>query len=168
MGFFNNREIYKGAEFSENGLYRYVLWRVWYSDNICPLFICLNPSTADAKYDDATVKKCIGFSLKNEFSGFYLVNLFAYRSTDFKNLKKTNDPIGNENDLYILDYLKRFETIILAWGNNGNYLNRDKEVLKLISQHKNKRIVCLGTTKSNQPKHPLMLSYKTELEDYNV
>ena len=36
------------------------------------LFILLNPSTADDKNDDKTVKKLIGFTKKYDFGGFIL------------------------------------------------------------------------------------------------
>ncbi len=47
-------DIKKSAEISPDGLYRYSLERTWDEDKPTVLFVCLNPSTADAVEDDAT------------------------------------------------------------------------------------------------------------------
>lgn len=70
-----------------NGDYRYRLGRYWDNKKRNVLFIGLNPSTADAYEDDATIRRLIGFSKDWGFGGLTIVNLFAYRSTD---PKKTN------------------------------------------------------------------------------
>lgn len=41
-------DIKKSAEISPDGLYRYSLERTWDEDKPTVLFVCLNPSTADA------------------------------------------------------------------------------------------------------------------------
>ena len=46
------------AIFSDCGRYRYLLKRCW-TEGPISVFIGLNPSTADADSDDATVRKCI-------------------------------------------------------------------------------------------------------------
>ena len=47
-------DIKKSAEISPDGMYRYSLERTWDEGKPTVLFICLNPSTADAVEDDAT------------------------------------------------------------------------------------------------------------------
>ncbi|HDR1569813.1 TPA: DUF1643 domain-containing protein, partial [Pasteurella multocida] len=75
-------EMNNNAIFSDCGTYRYVLWRIW--DTLLPriTFIGLNPSTADESNDDPTIRRCINFAKKWGYGGIYMVNLFAYRSTD--------------------------------------------------------------------------------------
>jgi hypothetical protein len=46
---------------SDCGTYRYELWRRW-AEGPHVLFVMLNPSTADAVTDDATIRKCIGYA----------------------------------------------------------------------------------------------------------
>ena len=60
---------------------RYQLWRIWNQEKPLILFILLNPSNADHKNDDKTVKKLIGFTKKFEFGGFYLGNLYSLVAT---------------------------------------------------------------------------------------
>ncbi|WP_131822315.1 DUF1643 domain-containing protein, partial [Mycobacteroides chelonae] len=49
------------AVISADGLYRYELHRSWRAGPVVE-FIMLNPSTADAEVDDATIRRCIGFA----------------------------------------------------------------------------------------------------------
>ena len=52
-------DIKKSAEISPDGMYRYSLERTWDEGKPTVLFICLNPSTADAVEDDATVRRMV-------------------------------------------------------------------------------------------------------------
>ena len=55
-------DIKKSAEISPDGMYRYSLERTWDEGKPTVLFICLNPSTADAVEDDATVRRMVSFA----------------------------------------------------------------------------------------------------------
>ena len=50
-----------GAAISPCGRYRYALWRKWSDMGPLATFLMLNPSTADASENDATIRKCIGW-----------------------------------------------------------------------------------------------------------
>ncbi|GAC1649305.1 MAG: DUF1643 domain-containing protein [Candidatus Dormibacteraceae bacterium] len=146
------------AHFSSDGRYRYWLTRAW-----APLpwlnFICLNPSTADAKTDDATVRKLRAFAQRWGFGGFCLTNLFAYRSTDPRRLRAASDPIGPDNDRWILNVASQASTIVLAWG-AVRQRERAVRVLKLLDSIRVPSAVglyCLSVTKAGQPGHPLYL-----------
>nr|WP_246217502.1 DUF1643 domain-containing protein [Paraburkholderia panacisoli] len=45
-------------------------------------FFGVNPSTTDATLDDATARKCIGFTKPNGGRRLIVGNVFAVRSTD--------------------------------------------------------------------------------------
>ena len=49
-------------------------------------FFGVNPSTADASSDDSTVRKWRGFTQRWGGSRFIVGNVFAYRSTDVRQL----------------------------------------------------------------------------------
>jgi len=49
----------KDAILSEDRKYRYVLSRIWDESKPMVVIVGLNPSTADEKDDDSTIKKCI-------------------------------------------------------------------------------------------------------------
>ena len=69
------------AIFDRTGMYRYSLWREWYADSPPVAFIMLNPSTADDRKDDPTIRRSIGFAHAWGFGALEVVNLFAYRAT---------------------------------------------------------------------------------------
>lgn len=81
----------KGAKFSDCRKYRYTLWRIWNESEPCVMFIGHNPSTADEKEDDPTIRRCINYSRDWGYGGLYMVNLFAYRATDPKDLIAATD-----------------------------------------------------------------------------
>ena len=83
-----------------------------------------------------------------------MVNLFSYRATKFDVLKEINNPIGEGNDEYILKAVKNASLVVIAWGENGDYQNRNREVLKLLTDA-NISYQCLEVLKCGQPKHPL-------------
>lgn len=142
----------KGAYISENGEHRYALWRIWDKSAPCAMFIGLNPSTADAKNDDPTLKRCMGYANAWGYGGVYLGNLFAYRSTDPEKLYTVSDPIGPENDLQLCKMARKAAIVIAAWGNGGIYKNRACQIINMFSG-----LHCLGQTKKEKPKHPLYL-----------
>ncbi len=150
----------KDATIDSTGEYRYILKREWNPNLKTVVFVMLNPSTADANIDDRTIEKCIKFAKSWGYGSLEVVNLFAYRSTDPKKLRDVGDPVGEENDNYLLEAVNRADKAVLAWGNNGRMLRRYKKVLELLSS---KELYCLGITKEKQPKHPLYVLDSTQL-----
>lgn len=91
----------KAAFLSSNGKYRFWLTRVWdESKSLCG-WIMLNPSTADHKEDDATIRRCINFSKGFGYGGMIVVNLFAFRAKDKSELKRNKFITGPNNDFFI-------------------------------------------------------------------
>lgn len=142
----------KCAVIDHTGKYRYTLTREWDKSIKKVVFIMLNPSTADAYNDDQTIKRCINFAMKWGYGSLEVVNLFAYRATDWTELKEVMDPIGSENDRYIMDAVKSAEKVVLAWGNNCSFSKRHRKVLKMLLSY---RTNCLKMNKSGHPAHPL-------------
>jgi len=144
--------IDKGATLTVDRLYRYLLWRIWDDTKRPALFIGLNPSTADENIDDPTIRRCMGFAMDWGNGGLIMANIFAYRATNPKELRCIVDPIGRDNDDYLLSAHKEAGITILAWGNGGAYLNRGCIVTKMLAG------AChLRMTKQGQPQHPLYL-----------
>jgi len=150
--------IKKSAVFSNCRKYRYSLTRSWNSADGYVLFIGLNPSIADETIDDPTLTRCINFAKDWGYGGLIMVNLFAYMSTYPTDLKKVKLPIGNNNNKHILKNHQKSQLTVAAWGNDGCFLKRDKEVLKIICNP-----MCLNINKSGQPAHPLYQKKDQEL-----
>ncbi len=150
-----------GAIFDINSRYRYSLWRAWSAYHPRIVFILLNPSTADEQRNDPTIRRCIGFARAWEFGSVEVVNLFAYRATDCRELLKLDDPVGEENNYHLIQAVERCSTVVVGWGTRGTLLARDRQVLSLIVGRKD--VHCLGITKNGQPRHPLYLKGDTSL-----
>src|SRR5262249_3639514 len=107
----------------------------------------LNPSTADAEQDDATVRKCMGLSRRWGCGKVQVVNLFAFRSTDPKALRLAADPIGPANAVWLGRATQEAEgPVVCAWGTHGAHLDQDLAVLRLLGSWKVARLA-LGVTK---------------------
>jgi hypothetical protein len=146
------------AVFSECGCYRYTLTRIWNGNLPALIFVMLNPSTADAKFDDPTIRRCISFARDRGFGRLKVLNLFAFRATDPTHMKAVRDPVGPDNDAHMIAALTAAAAdgspVIAAWGVHGVHNGRDGEVRKL-SLECGVELKCLGSTKGGHPRHPL-------------
>jgi hypothetical protein len=148
----------------ENREYRYQLTRVWDQSLPYCVWVMLNPSTADADSDDATIRKCMGFAMSWNYGGITVVNLFAWRSRSPKALITAGiDPIGPENDHYITLAVRGAARVVCGWGATPFAVTRAPAVTARIWRHSPRPPMCLGMTKAGEPKHPLTLGYATEL-----
>ncbi len=164
------------AELSECRRWRYSLER---SDDFLfdaapertVAWIMLNPSTADETTDDLTIRKCLGFSRRWGFTGIRVVNLFAWRATDPRELRSLSlqESVGNpRNDGTILQMCAGVPLVVAAWGSLPCMLFRDRRshmVHKLGAIDVVLR--CLGRTQDGEPRHPSRLGYTARLELYN-
>lgn len=141
------------AKLSADRRFRYDLWRpTGNSGHEFALFIGLNPSTADETQDDPTVRRCVGYARAWGYAGLCLVNLFAFRATEPEVLKAQPDPVGPENDGYLLRHARRAGVVVAAWGVHGAHRGRDRHVRSLIPC-----LHYLKLTKDGHPAHPLYL-----------
>jgi hypothetical protein len=153
------RNDYSGmALFSDDQQYRYILKRVWVTnDEPVPVFIMLNPSSANAETNDPTIKRCMGFAKHWGYSGVEIVNLFALISTNPKILLNHDYPIGPDNDMYLHGAIASATIVIAAWGtiaNKTRYKNRVPNITRMAVEL-NQPLYCVGTTKEGDPIHPL-------------
>ena len=170
--------VESGADISADGKYRYLLWREW--RGVAPnknwrwlgakdgageeigepkscLFIMLNPSTADADKDDPTIRRCVAFAKRFGFDRLEVVNLFAFRATDPREVLRmtaAGDPVGVRNQEVIERAASDAGLIICAWGTNGAHLQQAETVLGWLSDSET---FALGLSKEGHPRHPLYL-----------
>ncbi len=156
-----NKSI-RTAELSDCGLYRYTLSRGECSNPL--VFIMLNPSTADHTDDDPTIRRCLGFAEANGNDGIIVLNLYALRSTNPKNLWASQDPVGVLNDVYLGRIADSSKQVVCAWGKNAKP-DRVRQVVELLTG-KGINLQCLGVNKDNSPKHPLYLSNDSKIIEW--
>lgn len=142
-----------GANFSRCRHYRYTLWRRWDDERPLVMIIGLNPSTADARQNDPTIRRCIGFARDWGYGGLVVTNLFAFRATYRADLKAAADPVGPRNDVWIRRMASQVETIVAAWGNDGIWLDRSVRMRRMLAG----RLHCLRLNACGEPAHPLYL-----------
>jgi hypothetical protein len=157
-----------GAQFDRTRNYRYLLWRQWDRDLPRVAFLMLNPSQADAVKNDQTISNCIAFARHLGFGGMDVVNLFAYRTSDPRVLKKIPDPVGAKNDLFIGDACRRADQTIVAWGNHGSLRGRADTVKALLCDIDAAKLLCFGVTSLGHPRHPLYVRRTAPLEEFHL
>ena len=153
------------------GEYRYTLTRelpTGPNRQVC--WVMLNPSTATEVRDDLTISKVKGFTERLGARFIVVVNLFALRATQPRDLLTHPDPVGRLNYFAVKRALAESEEVVFAWGSWWETLNvhkrphrMDVEAMAAEAGHKP---LCLGTTAGGSPRHPSRLGYETLFVPY--
>ena len=159
-------DVTRHARISDDGQYRYMLAHVWDLNTLPICWIMLNPSTADAKQDDATIRTVTWWTRKFGAGGFVVVNLFALRSTDPKGLFAAADPVGPDNAGWIQRAVELCPRILCAWGASPKPEGGLLPALQILWYAQGKKIYCLGKTKDGHPRHPLYVKRNTVPEPF--
>jgi len=153
------------AIFDRTGTYRYQLGRRWQASGAEVAFVMLNPSRADDSHDDPTLRACIQFAQRWNYAALSVVNLFGYRTPHPSELKQAKEPIGADNDRYVLEAVSVADKVVVAWGNEGGLLGRDRAILTQLEPHHHK-IYYLQLNRSGQPRHPLYIPRNVSLQPF--
>jgi len=140
------------ARFSRCKSYRYSLSRSWIGGSGKAVFIGLNPSTADQRDDDPTIRRCVGFARAWGYDSMEIVNLFAFCASKPEDLKLAAEPIGRNNDRWIAAAIGEAALAIACWGNHGELQRRSDKIRKRYPG-----LLCLGINATGMPKHPLYI-----------
>lgn len=160
-------EILRGANISPCGAYRWTLTRTWGNgERVC--WVMLNPSTADHRRDDPTLRRIIHFTRSWGFGGLTVVNLYPYRSSRPTECRRWAecDRIASgrhvrdalrKNTAIIAREAKRAAVVIAAWGASAW---DPAWVRNMVEELIGGKRVCrdlfrLGVTESGAPKHPM-------------
>lgn len=161
--------------FNEDRTHRFTLWREFYSVKasqppLLPVeenrahnfvqFIGLNPSTADEKIDDLTIRRCIDFAKRWDFGALCMTNLFSFRATLVKDMLAYDEPMemAYENAKQVERIAEGAGLIVCAWGNHGAHKRRAEKFIKHLGKVRGFKLHCLGVNDDGSPKHPLYLS----------
>lgn len=163
----------------ERDRYRYMLTRT-----IAPLlagdagdallFVMLNPSTADERVDDPTIRRCIGFAAREGAPLLQVVNLYAYRATDPAELARAVEmdvdvAVGAGNDDVLESALAMPHVrIVCAWGSHPMAARAMSRFARIHRQAHQPALWCLGTTRSGAPRHPLYVRADAPLIPFEV
>lgn len=166
----------KGAIIDAEGTHRYVLWRKWGDGSRRVVFCMLNPSTADGMEDDPTIRRCIGYAVREGFDALDVINLYAYRATNPDDLLELckegrhDEMMGASNKLWMLDVMATAELVVVAWGAWRESVPRRWKPPMLnvpgFARDYGLPVRCFGTTAKGAPKHPLYLRLDQPLVPY--
>ena len=154
-----------GAILSADRIYRYSLWRRMQINNLSVMTVIgFNPSTADERKDDPTIRRCKSFALREGCGRLEMVNLYALRSTDPKDVVRAGArAIGPDNDDAIYDAMIKAHVVVAAWGALPADPKRVEAVTKM-AKTVGCGLMCFGRTASGAPRHPLYIRNDTPLE----
>ena len=145
------------AEFSIDKKDRYSLKREWDKSKNKILYIMLNPSLADDKNDDPTIRRLINFTKKFNYGGFLVGNIFTTITPNPKEIDKSKG-MSDKNFEKLLNLINKVDKIVYAWGNS---VEEPQHLKELILSPK-----CFGKNLNGTPKHPLYLPKNSLLIDY--
>jgi hypothetical protein len=155
------------AVYSDCEAYRYALTRAWDANGPRLTFVMLNPSKATELHNDPTVERCERRARALGFGAFRVTNIFAWRDTDPRALRRAADPIGPANDASLLAAADWADQIIAAWGTHGAHLGRGAQVAEMLDQT-GTPLLTLGLTKDGHPRHPLYVSYDQQPLQWSI
>ncbi len=149
------------AVYSDCERYRYALTREWDRQGGRVMFVMLNPSTATEVQNDPTVERCERRARALGYGAFRVTNIFAFRATDPRVMRRAADPVGPDNDSAILEGARWADRVICAWGTHGAHLDRGPAVEALLREA-GVALFHLGLSKAGHPKHPLYIGYAVQ------
>lgn len=153
------------AVISECSKYRYLLRRTWDHARPRVLYVMLNPSTADAAKDDATIRSCVRLANGLGYGSMEVVNVFGWRATKPEELLTATDPCGPQNEDHVRAALGRCDSPICAWGAWPPAEAASTYIRNAIRAAR-PAAFCFGKTASGAPKHPLYIKSGTPLQMY--
>lgn len=155
------------AVYSPCEKYRYTLTRIWDATGSRALFVMLNPSTATELKNDPTVERCERRARVLGHGAFRVCNIFAWRDTDPRALRRAQEPVGAQNDEALREACRWADIAICAWGTHGAYLGRGPAVERLM-RATGVPLHHLGLTKDGHPKHPLYIPYTAQPQPWSA
>lgn len=77
------------------------------------------------------------------------------------------DVVGPENELHVSNAMKHAHALVFAWGSvQGPDKPFHEGLMCGLARRNNAMPLCLGTTKTGAPRHPLYVSYETALKPW--
>lgn len=152
------------AALSPCGTWRYALRRRWGPGPVL-VWVMLNPSRADGRVDDHTIRRCVALAKRDGYGAITVVNLYAYRTPYPEELDGADDPVGPVNDTVLRYVVGRADAVVAAWGGDPRVAARTALVVKALG---GRPLWCLGVTASGSPRHPSRVRRDAAFEPYVV
>lgn len=155
------------AVFSDDRRHRYSLTRQW-APGFTIVWIMLNPSTADARVLDPTIRRCVAFSKREGAGALAVVNAFSIRATRPVDMLRADDPGDDRaNDDAIRRAVRSSEFVVAAWGVHAVHRQRDLALRELLARE-TQTVFALKVTKDGMPGHPLYVKGDAPLLSFDA
>lgn len=156
------QEFVDHADYSPDAVYRWSYERRW-APGAALCWVGLNPATGDSDGGPRpTLRKVVAWAKREGCASVVVVNLFSFRSTDPKALRRGGfDIVGERTNEIIKNASWTALATLAAWGADKAAERRSAEVFDLLDNP-----MCAGLTKSGQPRHPLYVPQSTVLVPY--
>lgn len=162
-------------------VYRYRLTRdLPTGDDRTMTFVMLNPSTANHEEDDATIRRCIGFTEREGIGNLEVVNLYSFRATSPKRLVSLarEDPSWLSIDpvdrmVHHVAATRPRSVVVAAWGKRPSGMPKDFHEERVrrtadMLRPPGGTLLCLGVNQDGSPKHPLYLKADAPLVPWPI
>jgi len=144
-------------------------------DNSNPLIVIgVNPSIANDKIPDATIRRVLGYMHRNGFNGFLMLNVYPQRATNPDSLPKEFDKLLHKKNLANIENIIRTHsnvTILAAFGDTILKIDYLKQcfidIVKTVSKYNPQWKQIGNFTAKGNPRHPSRGSYQ-ELNDLDI
>lgn len=154
------------AVFSECGKFRHSIEEIWDASKPPAVWVLANPSIACDERPDPTWTKGVGFSKRLGYGGAIFTNVFDFVATKPRVLFDLGCPRSNAADRFIMHAALRGDgTVICGWGAVLRGRPECQAVTRML-RNAGFRTMALGFTDFGEPRHPLMLAYKTPLVEW--
>lgn len=143
--------------------YRYSLTRELDGDRRRACWVMLNPSTADQQTDDPTIRRVIGFTRRMGFGRLQVVNLFAQRATDPRDLRSPDEDVWLTNLVTVQEAISDASRVIAAWGATVPRQAAASVPMMVAAISRTAAVLgrslwCLGKNVNGSPRHPLYVN----------
>lgn len=137
-----------------NSCYRYTLEHIWALQKPLILWAMMNPSGADVKVLDSTVRLTADISAHWGYGGQIIVNACAYRGVTPSMLRDIEDPVGHSNPDAWRRSARQADRIMVAHGHLPTGMQCHAEAMcDALAEYRS--LYVLGTSKDGTPYHPL-------------
>ena len=151
--------ILRKAKFSNDKKERFSLSRQWDESKRKILYIMFNPSIADNEKDDPTIRRLINFTIKFNYGGFFVGNIFSL-ITPYPDQINTLNVSSKKNVRELKKLINQVDKVVYAWGN----LTEEPKFLKDLVFNPE----CFGKNLNGSPKHPLYLPSDSKLMSFRT
>jgi hypothetical protein len=132
------------------------------------LWIMMNPSRADAQFNDATTTTTTNISARHGYDVHGVVNLSAQIEPNSANLAAASGAPDPVNDVAIeraLGWIARHGgDIVIAWGACRHLKAREAQ---LLARLRRRRLLCLGRNADGSPRFPKYIPADTALISFD-